>query len=401
MDEDVYYLKTVPFRFGKQQLVFKVSQELFSSHDIDTGTRFLLRTIIEADYEPPDNILDLGCGYGPLGLTLKQIHPESRVHMVDRDALALVYSRKNAALNGLDDGVEVYGSLGYDDARRDDFDLIVSNIPGKAGEPVISYLLCEACHFLSPGGIVAVVVVAPLESLVEEALAGVPSAEIIFRRGRSGHTVFHYRFPGERPQRPDISALERGVYNHREVVMHGGNLEYTMRTAYGLPEFDSLDRRTELLIKVLSDAGKLNPRRCVVFNPGQGHLPVALYKILRPQTILLVDRDRLALKYSRLNLIINGCPEDRIFIEHRAGPGEYSPGIDLFLAVLREEEGREAVFQAVDAMGDGLAADGKIVLAAGSTTVTRLVAHLESERKLRVTTREKRRGNGLLVLGRE
>ena len=102
MDEDVYFHKTVTFRAWKHSLQFRTSQELFSSHDIDTGTKFLLRTIVEADYGNFQRILDVGCGYGPLGLTLKSLHPDSIVHLFDRDALAVEYSRQNAELNGLD-----------------------------------------------------------------------------------------------------------------------------------------------------------------------------------------------------------------------------------------------------------------------------------------------------------
>src|SRR4030043_141967 len=143
MDTDVYYHKTIAFRAWKQSLQFRPSRQLFSSHDIDTGTKFLLRSIVEAGYPPFQRILDVGCGYGPLGLTLKSLHPDSTEHLADRDALAIEYSRQNADLNGLT-GAEIYGSLGYDDVTRNDFDLIVSNIPGKAGEPVIACLLREA-----------------------------------------------------------------------------------------------------------------------------------------------------------------------------------------------------------------------------------------------------------------
>ncbi len=129
MDEDIYFHKTVDFHAGKINLRFRTSQALFSSHNVDIGTRFLLRSIIESDYKP-GRILDMGCGYGPLGLTLKKLYPDSHVEMVDRDALAIAYSRQNAELNGLA-GVEICGSLGYDDVQRTDFDLITCKYTGK------------------------------------------------------------------------------------------------------------------------------------------------------------------------------------------------------------------------------------------------------------------------------
>src|SRR5215208_4474910 len=98
---DVYYKKTIPFNFSKQRLQFRVSQDLFSSHDIDVGTRFLLRTLVTSkELGRPSAILDLGCGYGPIGLTLKSLYPDAVVHLTDRDALAVEYTGQNAVLNG-------------------------------------------------------------------------------------------------------------------------------------------------------------------------------------------------------------------------------------------------------------------------------------------------------------
>ena len=177
----------------------------------------------------------------------------------DRDALAVEYSRKNADLNRLT-GVDIYGSLGYDDVKRTDFDLIISNIPGKASEPVIAHLLREASHYLAPGGLAAVVVVAPLEATVAKILNDTSRAKIILKRSMSGHAVFHYRFAGE-PGSPEPSkrATERDVYHRKNGKIHFKNLEYTIQTAYGLPEFDSLSYGSQMLMKALGKA-KLEPK---------------------------------------------------------------------------------------------------------------------------------------------
>jgi len=401
MDEDVYFHKTVAFRAWKHSLLFRTSQELFSSHNIDIGTRFLLRTIVEAGYGNFQRILDVGCGYGPLGLTLKSLHPDSVVHLLDRDALAVEYSRQNAVLNGLD-GVTIYGSLGYDDVQRADFDLIVSNIPGKAGEAIIAYLLREARYYLAPGGVVAVVVVSPLEAAVAGILADTPGAEVILRRSRSGHAVFHYRFNGDsRSPKPDLTAMERGLYHRQKVTIRLDNLEYPVQTAYGLPEFDCLSYGSEMLVKVLFSLHGRNFHKAVVFNPGQGHVPVALWKLLHPQSISLVDRDLLALRYSRLNLALNDCPPESISISHQVGINSNSEEkVDLFIGVLREEEGKDATFLMLDQATAKLSSNGMIMLSAGSTAVTRLVAHVASQNLLRIKTRERWRGYSLLVLER-
>ena len=401
MDEDIYFHKTVTFHAWKHSLQFRTSQELFSSHDIDIGTKFLLRTIVEADYDRPERILDMGCGYGPIGLTLKSLHPDSLVYMVDRDALAVEYSHQNAELSGLT-GVEIYGSLGYDDIKGNDFDLIISNIPGKAGESVIANLLREARYYLAPGGLAAIVVVAPLEATVARILDDTPGVEIVLRRNRSGHAVFHYRFSGEQNSlKPDRSALERGIYHRENIKIRLRNLEYLMQTAYGLPEFDSLSYGSEMLVKALNNIRDRNINRAVVFNPGQGHAAVALWKLIRPENIALVDRDLLALRYSSFNLTLNECPPERIGISHQVGINSGSEEkVDLFVGVLREEEGKNATFLTLNQAAGQLSAGGMIVVSAGSTAITRLITYVESQGRLRKKTRERRKGNSLLVLER-
>ncbi|MBN1161661.1 MAG: methyltransferase [Dehalococcoidales bacterium] len=399
MDTDAYYHKTVNFRFMGKDLRFRTSQQLFSSHDIDSGTRFLLRTIVEAGYPPFQRILDAGCGYGPLGLALKGLYPAGLVHMFDRDALAVDYTRQNAKLNGLED-VEIYGSLGYDDVKRNDFDLIVANIPDHAGERVITYLLQEARYYLAPGGIAAIVVVTPLEGMVGKVLAETPGSEILLKRNRSGHAVFHYRFSQTKtPEKPVKSAFERGVYRRQDITMRLGELEYKMQMAEGLPEFDSLSYGSEMLVKSLGAMGGGEIKSALVFNPGQGHIAVVLWKLFEPESIMLVDRDLLALKYSQLNLELNGCPPDNINVFHQVGIETKSGAeFDLIIGALRGDESKEAGFLLLDEAAGLLADKGTILISGGSTAITRLADYVRSQGILRVKGREKRRGYGMLVL---
>jgi 16S rRNA (guanine1207-N2)-methyltransferase len=396
MNKDVYFHKTVTFRTKKQQLEFRTSQELFSSYDIDIGTRFLLRSIIEGGYQPK-RILDLGCGYGPLGLTLKTIYPESTVHMVDRDALAIEYSRQNAEMNRLDD-VDIYGSLGYDDVKRNDYDLIASNIPGKAGEAIIAYLLREARYYLTPGGTASIVIVASLEAKAAKILQETPGCEIILQRERSGHAIFHYEFHESGSTKPDRNALERGVYQRNDMRMHLHKLEYSVQTAYGLPEFDALGDGSKRVITALKNIQGRDTKSAIVLNPGQGHVAVALWKLIKPRTIELIDRDLLALRYARLNLIHNECPPDKINIYHQVGlERKDKEKVDLITGVLRDE-GKEAILLTIRQAIEQLSTEGRIIAAGGSTAITRLARFVESQGQLHINIRERRRGHGLLVL---
>ena len=401
MNEDMYYKKTVVYSTWKQRLQFRTSQELFSSHTVDNGTRLLLRTIIEGGYVGMRNILDVGCGYGAIGITLKKILKDCSVSMVDRDALAIEYSRQNSTLNGLED-VDIYGSLGYEDVKRNDFDLIAANLPGKAGEPVIVNLLQEAGYFLVPGGTVAIVVVTPLEAIVEKILKSTSGVEITLKRTRPGHAVFHYRFTGkyDKPG-PRRTALEREVYQRKSLEFRSDNLRFPIKTAYGLPDFDSLNHRREMLIKALDNMQGIYIRNTVVVNPAQGHIAIALWKILNPESMALVDRDLLALRYSEMNLIMNGCPGSKVSILHQVGINVKREGkIDLFLGVLREEEGQRAnlltITQAIEQLND----NGTIIVSASSTAITRLVTQIQSQDICHIRLRERWKGNSLLVLAR-
>ena len=399
MTEDVYYKKTLSFRYARQTLRFRVSQDLFSSFDVDVGTRRLLRTLLHVDAAACRRVLDLGCGYGPIGLTLKKLDGQRVVHMVDRDALAVDYSRQNAELNGVPD-VEIYGSLGYDDLTAADFDLVISNLPAKAGPPVLSCLLREARFCLRPGGRMAIVVVDSLEPAVAELLAD-PGIQILLRRSWPGHVVFHCRFAGQPDDtaRPKESAFQRGVYHRADTLISFRGLSFPMRTVYNLPELDSLDFRTELLLKGLQEIREVPLRRALVFNPGQGHLPVALWKLFRPEKTLLADRDLLSLRCSQKNLILNGCPEESIALSHQVGilaPGQ-GP-FDLVTAVLREEEGTKATASTMEQAVAQAVPGGRIVVVAGSTLITRLVGTLEHDERVKIRRRERGKGQSLLVL---
>ncbi len=137
---DPYYKKTVPYTFEGNTFAFKVSQDLFSSLEVDHGTQRLLRTFLFEKIDSFTKVLDLGCGYGPIGIVLKKICASAEVHMIDRDALAVEYAKANAQLNGVSENTFCYGSLGYDNVKDTDFDLIVSNIPAKCciNEEIIS-----------------------------------------------------------------------------------------------------------------------------------------------------------------------------------------------------------------------------------------------------------------------
>jgi 16S rRNA G1207 methylase RsmC len=393
-----HFKKTVTLDHGGRRLELGVAQELFSSHEVDVGTRLLLRTLAGPEHASRRRVLDLGCGYGPLGLALRAAAADRVVHLVDRDALAVEYSRENAARNRLDE-VEVYGSLGYADVRGSGFDLIVSNIPAKAGPPVIEQLLLGGAGLLAPGGLVAVVVIAPLRASVTAVLEGAPEVEVVFRRATASYAVVHYRFR-DRPA-PAATPDNLGVYERGRLTVTHAGVSVRLRTAWGLPEFDSLGVPTRLVADaLLRPAGRL-PRTALVLHPGQGHLPCLLWAGRRPAELRLVDRDLLALRFSQANLAANGCPVERVATAHRVGPDAAAVAdADLVVAMLRPKEPPEATAATLRELVAAVPRGATVVVGGGSTAVTRGLAALDAA-KLPFRTLDRRRSRGASAVALE
>ena len=398
---DLYHKKNLDFRHDGVSLTFRVSQSLFSSHQIDVGTLRLLKTMQYLTFEQDAKILDIGCGYGTIGLTLAKRYPDSLVHMVDRDALAINYVQQNTTLNDLNNCIS-YGSLGFEKVVERDFDLIISNIPGKAGENVITALLEDACLFLKPNGVVAVVVVSPLEGLVASVLEQ-SGIEVLHHSVYKGYVVFHYRFTSTYPIKPSIQKLEDGLYHRASVALSLDEFDIDIETAYGLPEFDSLDYQTDFLIKVLVALAPKTVRNVVVYNPGQGYIPVILWRMLNPEKLTLVSRDLLSVRYAGQNLLKNGYPGERIVQHHQVTwdlkqndtQPSTDPQVDFVVGILRDDEGPEVSAHIVKQAVDHLTVGNYLFVAGGSTPITRLLKSLQTDKRLLLIKRRKHQGKSV------
>jgi SAM-dependent methyltransferase len=306
----VFGAHVVRYAFHGVRLELQLAHTLFSSAGVDPGSALLLRHL-QAHLQalPPSQArraLDLGCGHGTLGIVLQALDTGREVTYVDRDALALDYTVRNLAANRLlaaDERPAVRGSLGYDDLAPDvPFDLVVSNLPGKAGAPVIAELVHGAAGMARPGAIVGFVAVKPLAGQVARLLAD-PRFEPIERRANNSYEVFIARIT-ESPAPPAEPGFDRGVYDRHAATFQAGRLAWTARTVHGLGEFDTLSHSTRMLGTAL---GGLGAGTAVVVDPGQGHRAViAARSGWRPS--VLVGRDLLALRASARCLAGNGLP---------------------------------------------------------------------------------------------
>ena len=362
----VYSKKAVTLRVANFDLDLLAAHDLFSSHAIDTGSRLLLRSLASA--AEPASILDLGCGYGPLGLGMKARFPETELDLVDRDALAVHFAALNAHRNGFA-GTRAYASLGYDGIPETSrFDLIVSNLPGKAGEPVIEELLLGASTVLRSGGMVAIVVVTALAAGVADLLEG-NGAVIVDRLEGKGHTVLHYRLESASAS-PVRSAFSRGVYRRDEEDFWRAGLSWRATTSWGIPEFDSLSFASSLMIDLIVN-GHLSGPRTLVANPGQGHVASAVALGCAPTSMTLAGRDLLELETSRLNVERNGYPTADVQVDHSPVLGPAEGAYDLIAASLPAKLPIEVTEESVRALASQTADGGTLILGGRSTTVTR------------------------------
>ncbi|SEP76528.1 Methyltransferase small domain-containing protein [Ectothiorhodospira magna] len=159
--EDIVFTDTL----RDQSLRFHTTWGLFSPRAIDAGTRLLLDFI---EVNPDDHCLDLGCGYGPIGLTLARLAPEGRTCLVDKDFVAVEYAARNARFNGITNA-EAFLSNGFSAVGDRRFHLVTSNLPAKVGKEMLYLYLYDALAHLHPGGRLYVVTITGLRRFIERA----------------------------------------------------------------------------------------------------------------------------------------------------------------------------------------------------------------------------------------
>lgn len=140
------------FPYRGYGLNFMTDAGVFSKGELDQGTRLLLDALpaLEGD------VLDLGCGWGAIGVSLAKANPGCHVVMADVNHRALGLSRDNLARNGVT--AEVVESDGMAALKNRRFDAVVTNPPIRAGKQVIYQMFADSAACLSPGGVLYLVI---------------------------------------------------------------------------------------------------------------------------------------------------------------------------------------------------------------------------------------------------
>jgi len=350
--------KTVPFKFNGTELRLDLSHALFSSYDVDVGTRLLLKTVArDPVLSGARRILDEGCGVGVIGLAAAKAFPGAELLLRDRDSLAAAFADRNRLANRLRGSPEwTDPATGERRAARpapriglgllaagyggEAFDYVLSNLPAKAGAPVLEAFFARAGSadpsqsFLAVGGRLAVVIV---HTLAEAAARWIEKAGLkvvetgrgsmhrvfVVERTASGASADGNAGPGpassaaaraegaasavvgasEEGPYLDLSGLDLSAYVRRQGRFTLGEASYQARGFWGLPEFDTTsygsDAAAGLGERVL--AGSL-VREALIVNPGLGHLALWAARRLGALAITGASRDLLSLAAAGANL---------------------------------------------------------------------------------------------------
>lgn len=389
---DRWHKKDVSLTWNARRTSYAVAQELFSSHEVDVGSRLLLRSLDLAAFPATGHAVDFGCGYGVLGLAIRDALPGWTVQLIDRDALAVEFSRWNAERLGFVDGsIGVEVGLGLDLAPSAGANLIVWNVPGKAGESVLGGLAADLGQALAADGLAALVVVNPLAGPVRDALTTYPDVAIVHDEQHAEHTVLHAR--RSTACSPPGDPFTRGLFDREPVPFGVDAFDYDLTPVVGLPEYDSYSFATQLVFDMLRTINQ-PVTSLLIMRPGQGHLPLVAIERFQPQHLTMVDRDFLALRASARAAAAVGLRPTQVEIV--AAPDlaavPVGKGFDLAILMLEDQVRNELHVARLEDLAHMMLSGGQVIIGGSSTVVSRFLSFAAKTRGWKLRDRVKRSG---------
>ena len=134
-----------------EKMTFLTDAGVFSKKMVDFGSQLLLKCL---EVNQGETVLDVGCGYGPLGLSLVKAYGVQAT-MVDINNRALDLARKNAERNKVE--ATIFQSNIYEQVKGK-FDHVISNPPIRAGKQVVHEIIEKSKDFLGIGGDLTIVI---------------------------------------------------------------------------------------------------------------------------------------------------------------------------------------------------------------------------------------------------
>lgn len=145
--------RMIEYKISDKTLKFISDNGVFSKGHVDIATNFMLNVLIKENIK--GKVLDVGCGYGTIGITLSKFF-DIDVTMLDINERALNLAAKNVKLNN-SKNIKIIESDGFQKITEE-YDVIVTNPPIRAGKAVIYKMYEDACNHLKPNGVLYLVI---------------------------------------------------------------------------------------------------------------------------------------------------------------------------------------------------------------------------------------------------
>ncbi|MDI6847312.1 MAG: methyltransferase [Candidatus Bathyarchaeia archaeon] len=165
---------------------FLTASGVFSKRRVDLGTRLLVESMVLPE---KGSVLDVGCGYGAVGIAAATFNPDLRVIMVDVNQRAVWLARQNIEINNVGNAEVRRGQL-YEPIKDLKFNCVLSNPPVSAGMETVKAIIVEAPKHMTCKALFQMVVRSKiggkrLRTLLESAFGNI---EVLARK--SGYRVF-------------------------------------------------------------------------------------------------------------------------------------------------------------------------------------------------------------------
>ncbi|MBP2173010.1 class I SAM-dependent methyltransferase [Methanococcus voltae] len=146
---------TIKGTINNKVLSFNTDAGIFSPNYVDKGSQILVNY---SKFKKDDDILDMGCGYGAIGISLAD--DVNSVVMTDINKRSVSLAKQNVKLNHVKNkNITVLQGNLYEEVPKDSkFDVIISNPPIKAGKVIIHQIISEGLEYLKPNGKIYVVI---------------------------------------------------------------------------------------------------------------------------------------------------------------------------------------------------------------------------------------------------
>ena len=146
--------REIEYEIAGHHFKFMTDNGVFSKNHVDIATSFMLKTIFE---EIKGDVLDVGCGYGVIGITVAKNPNVTSVTMLDVNRRALNLTKRNSEKNKVIQKVQIVESDGFEKVSEK-YDTIITNPPIRAGKTVIYKMYEDAKEHLKDGGVLYLVI---------------------------------------------------------------------------------------------------------------------------------------------------------------------------------------------------------------------------------------------------